>query len=45
MRVSAADFTDVALEVLNIDRVKADDGCVEANVGFSQPVAKVEGSA
>ena len=31
-RIARSDITDVALEMLNIDRVKSNDGSVEANV-------------
>lgn len=41
VRVSAADVTEVALEVLDVDCVEADDGCVEADVLFGQAVAEV----
>jgi hypothetical protein len=40
--VATADVADVALEVLNIDGVEADDGCVEAHIELSQFVTKVE---
>jgi hypothetical protein len=43
--VSATDITDVALEVLNVDGVEADDGCEEADVLLCQAVAEVEWAA
>jgi hypothetical protein len=43
--VSAADVTEVALEVLDVDGVEADDGCEEANVLLCQAVAEVEWAA
>jgi hypothetical protein len=45
VRVSAADVTEVALEVLNVDGVEADDGCEEADVLLCQAVAEVEWAA
>jgi len=41
MRVAAPDVAQVALEVLHVDCVEADDGRVEADVGFCQAVAEV----
>jgi len=43
--VSAADVADVALEVLDVDCVEADDGRVQAHVLLGQAVAEVEGPA
>ena len=43
--VAAANVADVALEVLHVDGVEADDGCVEANVLLSETVAEVVGTA
>jgi hypothetical protein len=43
--VSAADVTEVALEVLDVDGVEADDGCEEADVLLCQAVAEVEWAA
>ena len=43
VRVPAADISDVALEVLNVDGVEADDGGVEADVGFGDGGAVVVG--
>ncbi len=43
LRVSASDVSDVALEVLNVDRIEADDGGVEADVGFGDGGAEVIG--
>ena len=40
-RVPRSDVPDVALEVLHIDRVEADDGRVEADVGFGDVGAVV----
>ena len=42
--VAAADVADVALEVLHVDGVEADDGRVEAHILLCQAVAEVEGS-
>lgn len=39
--VAAANVADVALEVLDIDGVKADDGWVEADVQLGELVAQV----
>lgn len=39
--ISAADVTEVALEVLDVDCVKADDGRVKTDVRFGQAVAEV----
>lgn len=33
-RIAASNITNVALEVLHINRVEPDDGCEEADVGF-----------
>ena len=43
--VTAADVANVALEVLYIDCVKADDGREEANVLLCEAVAEVEWAA
>lgn len=43
-RVSRADVADVTLEVLDVDGVKADDGRVQADVGFCYLRAKVVGA-
>ena len=32
MRVAAADVANVALEVLDVNSIKSDDGCVEADI-------------
>lgn len=40
-RVSAANVSDVALEVLDVDGIEADDGRVEADVCFGDTVAIV----
>lgn len=32
MRVAAADVANVALEVLDVNCIKSDDGCVEADI-------------
>ena len=42
-RIPGANVADVTLEVLNIDRVEADDGGEETNVGFCEAGAVVEG--
>ena len=34
-RITGSNITDVALEVLHINRVEANDGSIEANVCFS----------
>lgn len=43
--VAAADVADVALEVLNVNCVKPDDGGVEADVLLCQAVTEVERTA
>lgn len=40
--ISAANIAEVALEVLHVDCVEADDGRVEADVLLCQAVAEVE---
>jgi hypothetical protein len=40
--VSATDIAEVALKVLDVDGVEADDGCEEADVLLCQAVAEVE---
>ena len=40
---SGADVSDVTFEVLHVDGVEADDGGVEAHVGFGDVSAKVVG--
>lgn len=42
-RVAGADVAHVAFEVLDVDGVEADDGRVEADVGFGEVGAVVEG--
>jgi hypothetical protein len=42
VRVSTADVAEVALEVLDVYGVEADDGCVQTDVLLRQAVAKVE---
>jgi hypothetical protein len=42
--VATANVTNVALEVLNIDGVEADDGCEEAHIELGQLVTEVEGT-
>ena len=42
-RVSGADVADVAFEMLHVDRVEADDGRVETDVGFGDVGAEVVG--
>ena len=39
-----ADVAEVAFEVLDVDGVEADYGCVEADVGFGDVGAVVEGA-
>ena len=41
-RIPTADVANVALEVLNIDGVEANDGGVESDVGFGDVGAVVE---
>ena len=43
-RKARADVAEVAFEVLDVDRVEADDGRVEADVGFGDGGAVVEGA-
>jgi len=43
--IAAADVTEVALEVLNVYGVEADDCCEEANILLCDAVAEVEGTA
>lgn len=43
--VAAADVTDVALEVLHVDGIEADDGCVEADVLLCEAITEVERAA
>ena len=42
-RVAGADVADVAFEVLDVDGVEADEGRVEADVGFGEVRAVVVG--
>jgi hypothetical protein len=44
VRVSTANIADVALEVLHVDGVEADDCCEEADVLLCKSVAEVERS-
>jgi hypothetical protein len=43
--VSAANVTEIALEVLHVDSVEADDCCEEADVLLCDAIAEVEGTA
>ena len=43
--VAATNVTEVALEVLHIDSVEANDCCVETHVLLCEAVAKVERTA
>lgn len=43
-RVPGSDIADVAFEMLDVDGVEADDGCVEADVGFGDGGAEVVGA-
>lgn len=43
-RIARADIADVALEVLDVDGVEADDGRVEADVDFREARAVVVGA-
>lgn len=40
-RITRSDITDVALEMLHVDRVEANDGSVEANVCFGDVGTKI----
>ena len=40
-RITRSDIADVALEVLHVDRVEANDGSVEANVCFGDVGTKI----
>ena len=40
-RVAATDIADVAFEMLHVDGVEADDGGVEADIGFGDGGAEV----
>ena len=42
-RVAASDITDVAFEVLNVNRVEANNGRIETDVGFGDVFSKVIG--
>lgn len=42
VRVSTADVADVALEVLDVHWVEANDGGEKADIGFSQTITKVK---
>ena len=44
LRIPAANVTDVALEVLDVYNVEADDRSVEPNVGFGEAIAEIEAS-
>lgn len=44
-RVSTPDVAQIALEVLDVDGVKPDDGCEESDVELCELVAEVVGSA
>lgn len=41
-RVSGADIAEIALEVLDVDGVEADDGSVEPDIGFCDGIPEVE---
>ena len=43
-RIPGAYVADVAFEMLDVDGVEADDGCVEADVGFGDVTAEVVGA-
>lgn len=43
--VATADVANVALEVLDVDSIEANDRCVEANIELGQLVTKVERTA
>ena len=40
-RVATSDITDIAFEVLNVNRVEANNSCIETDVGFCEVCAKV----
>lgn len=42
VRVSTADVANIALEVLDVYRVEADDGGEKADISLSQPITKVK---
>ena len=44
-RVARSYITDVALEMLHIDRVEANDGSIEANIGFRDIGTEIVGSS
>ena len=44
-RITRSDITDIALEMLHVDGVEANDGSVEANVCFGDVGTKVVGSS
>ena len=43
LRVPAPDISNITLEVLDVDGIEANDGGVEADVGFSDGGAEVVG--
>lgn len=43
-RIAGADVADVAFEMLNVNRVEADDGGVEAYVRFGDSFSEIERS-
>ena len=40
-RITRADIADVALEMLHVDGVEADDGDVQADISFGKTVAVI----
>ncbi len=42
-RVSTSDIPDIAFEMLNINGIEADDGCVKAHIRFGDMSAKIIG--
>ena len=39
--ISGAYIADIAFEMLHVNRIEADDSCIEANISFSDVLAKV----
>lgn len=40
-QIPGSDIADVAFEMLNVNWVEADDGCVETHVGFCDLVSEI----
>ena len=43
-RVARANIAQVALEMLHVHSIEADDCCVQSNIGFSDVCAEIEGT-